>query len=135
MGVQKWMASLTWPTVLLVVLIVSTAQNNVAAVKLNSIVGGILRSTQARTSIVNLHNRSWDQVRVQVRMGNRVNPDENRLLGIFILRRGEFRSIPCEREDVWYRREKNPNNPDGEWTKWVHRPCYEGKPQTYDEYL
>lgn len=89
----------------------------------------------AGKSTVNLHNRSWNRVTVEARIGDDPNPEANRPLGARSLRRGESWVIESEGEDVWYRRDVNPDHPDGKLTVWKHRPCYPRRPDVYDENL
>ena len=92
-------------------------------------------AAQASASTVKLHNRNWDRVVVEARIGDNPDSAANRSLGFRKLRRGETWTIQSRGEDVWYRRAADPNRPDGRWTDWTHRPCYPRRPKTYHEAL
>ncbi len=87
------------------------------------------------TSTVHLHNRRWNRVAVEARIGDDPNPEANRSLGRKMLKRGETWTIQSRGEDVWYHRDADAEHPDGRWTPWVHRPCYPNRADTYDESL
>ena len=89
----------------------------------------------AGTSIVHLHNRRWNRVAVEARIGDHPDPEANRLLGERTLKRGEVWTIRSQGEDVWYRSDADADHPDGRRTPWVHRPCYPNRSATYNENL
>ncbi len=79
-----------------------------------------------------LRNRNWRNVTVEVRQGDNSWPENNRWIGRRSLSTGEEWPVQSSGEDVWYRRDANPDNPDGNMTVWIHRPCY-GNGATYVE--
>jgi hypothetical protein len=97
------------------------------------------QSTGARpasgTSTVNIINGRWNRVNVEARIGDDPNPEANRSLGSRAMRRGEVWPVRSKGEDVWYRRDADPDRPNGQWTPWAHRPCYPRQSKTYSEYL
>lgn len=86
-------------------------------------------------SIVNLHNRRWNRVAVEARIGDDPDPEANRSLGERILKRGEVWTIRSQGEDVWYRSDADADHPDGCRTPWVHRPFYPNRSVTCNENL
>jgi hypothetical protein len=87
----------------------------------------------AMTSRVDIIDRNWARVNVDVRIGNNANPEDNRSLGTRELTRGQTWSIPSDGEDVWYRRDADPDRPNGQWTNWIHRPVYPNVSEVYEE--
>lgn len=94
-----------------------------------------LTTSPAGTSTVNLNNRNWNRLSVEARIGDNPNPESNRSLGTRTLSRGETWPIQSQGEDIWYRRETDPDHPNGQWTVWTHRPCYPNLSETYNENL
>ena len=92
-------------------------------------------ATPAIWSTVNITNRNWNRVTVEVRMGDDAHPENNRSLGTRSLNRGETWPLYSDGEDVWYRRDADPDRPNGQWTAWTHRPCYPNLSEVYDEIL
>lgn len=86
-------------------------------------------------STVNIINGRWNRVTVEARIGDEPDPEANRSLGSKTMRRGETWPVRSHGEDVWYRRDADPDRPDGQWTPWAHRPCYPSQSKTYNEYL
>ena len=88
------------------------------------------------TDTVILRNESWNSITVEALMGNKGVVEENapvdgspRLLYL-----NEDWVIESNGEDVYYRRDADPDNPDGIMTNWSVRPCY-GNGETYVEDL
>ena len=84
------------------------------------------------TDTVILTNTRWNRVTVEVRKGNNSNAESNPSLGSRTLNRNIDWRINSEGEDVFYRRDSDPDHPNGSMTMWTHRPCY-GNGQTYQE--
>lgn len=81
------------------------------------------------SSTVHLINKNWNVVTVEVRKGNNAEPTANPSAGSRLLQRNEDWRISTD-DDIWYRRDANP---DGTFTLWTHRPVYPGNPQDYTE--
>lgn len=81
---------------------------------------------------VYLENESWKRVKVEAVMGNKTPPEANSSLGSEILIKGDKWKIDSNGEDIYYRRDADPDNPDGRMQVWTHRPCY-GNGAVYHE--
>lgn len=86
---------------------------------------------KARTIVI-LRNTHWARVKVEARQGNFQNPMQNRSLGSKVLKRGEAWTIETGRQDLFYRRDADPDHPNGRMNDWHHRPTY-NKDATYTE--
>lgn len=84
------------------------------------------------TDTVILQNTNWNSVNVEVRKGNYDNAESNPSLGSRTLTRNSDWTIYSDGEDIFYRRDTDPDHPNGQWTSWIHRPCY-GQGHTYEE--
>lgn len=73
-------------------------------------------------TVVQLYNKSWDQVMVQVRVGNNANALCNPHYGKtkHFLYKGSVLSIRSVGQDIWIRRDAKPDSPDGQMTAWQH---------------
>lgn len=65
-----------------------------------------------------LRNRRWERVRVEVRIGPSKNCDENDLQGPAVLRRDESWAV-VSNEIVCWRRDQVPGDPSAGWTAWA----------------
>jgi hypothetical protein len=74
-------------------------------------------------SVLRFHDRDWRTVNVQIRQGNDPVPEKNRSLGTVQLNLDQTYDVVGD-ENVWYRRDANPDNPDGSWTMWTLRVIY-----------
>ena len=84
------------------------------------------------TDTVILRNDHWESVTVEVFMGNEADPEANASLGTRNLALNEDWTIYSEAQDIFYRRDNDPDYPDGTMTDFTHRPCY-GNGETYEE--
>ena len=84
------------------------------------------------TDTVIITDVNWNKVKVEAVKGNNADPNANPSEGSQTLSRNGDWKIYSEGEDVWYRRDTNPDHPNGQMTPWTHRPCY-GNGQTYQE--
>jgi hypothetical protein len=75
------------------------------------------------TDTVILANDSWDKVQVQVTKGNNTNAESNPSLGSRTILRDDNWTILSDGENIWYRRDSNPDNPDGSRTYWTLITC------------
>jgi hypothetical protein len=64
-----------------------------------------------------LHNRRWDRVRVEVRVGPSDNCENNEVQGPSILRRDETWTV-VSAESICWRRDQVPSDPSAGWTAW-----------------
>jgi hypothetical protein len=70
--------------------------------------------------IMTLHNRDWQNgVNVEARQGSHIVPEQNPSLGTCWLQYNENWVITSGTDDVFYRRDTDPNNPNGNMTEWV----------------
>ena len=72
-----------------------------------------------------LVNNSWNRVTVEVRKGkfddvNQNSPFETRAMG-----KGKW-TIPCSSDEgyVWWRRDADPDHPNGQWNGWTRKACF-----------
>lgn len=86
----------------------------------------LILSQNAQAADVIIHNPSWNQVTVEVRVGNNAACDQNIPRGSFPLSRGGAVIITTGGEDVCWRRERIQtiqmgNGPDGIASLWEAR--------------
>lgn len=83
------------------------------------------RGSWARTetimAIFNLYNRTWaNGLNVDVVIGNNPDCSRNRPLGAKNLTfNGAPWPIDVGTSDICYRRDRDPDNPDGSWNEWT----------------
>lgn len=83
-------------------------------------------------ALVILHNRIWHRgVRVQIRQGNNANAELNPLVWDGRIPDGGSQSIQSDGEDIYFRRERDPDHTFTGWQIWTHRPVYDDP--KYDE--
>lgn len=76
-------------------------------------------------------NKYWAKMHLQIRVGNSPTPENNQSVYDGILSKDASTSVGY---DVlcWYRRDANPDNPNGQFTAWTSTGCYRGSPCTVD---
>lgn len=75
-------------------------------------------------STVNLRNSAWQAgVRVEAHKGMNQDPDQNPSLGIQMIPYDEAWQIISD-VNVQWRREVDPDQPQGQWTQWNDVPVY-----------
>lgn len=84
------------------------------------------------TDTVVIVNKNWERVTVNARKGNFLDPNLNTDLGERELARNQNWTLYSDGESIHYRRDRDPGNPDGAMTDFVHRPCY-ATGKTYEE--
>jgi hypothetical protein len=82
------------------------------------------------TDTVVLNNDAWTQVYVEAQKGMNATPGQNASLGTRTLALNDQWTIPSDGDSVWYRRDADPDNHNGQLTPWVEQPCY-ATGQTY----
>jgi hypothetical protein len=82
--------------------------------------GGNRMADQRDRTVANVHliNEDWDQVNVEVRRGNETDCALNAAFETKLLARGDEWVIPAPGVDVCYRRDADPDHPNGQWTEW-----------------
>lgn len=75
-------------------------------------------------STVSIKNTHWQKVHVQVRKGYSSDPNSNKLIFDQYLTMGQSRAFTIDGDDLLYRRDKDPDHPDGiHFTKWEYANC------------
>jgi hypothetical protein len=75
-------------------------------------------SADPTTALVHLNNVTWNRVNVEVRRGRENSCASNAVFQTKILEKGELWTIPAPNVDICYRRDANPDHPNGQWTDW-----------------
>jgi hypothetical protein len=76
---------------------------------------------EGRTNADPLHNRDWHNgVNVQARRGPYLDPNQNTYLGERQLQYNADWIIDSGTDDVQYRRDADPDHPDGTMTPWTN---------------
>jgi hypothetical protein len=71
--------------------------------------------------IITLHNRDWHAgVNVEAHQGMSFDPNQNPSLGARLLSYQSDWVIDSGTDDVQYRRDANPDHPDGTMTVWTN---------------
>jgi len=80
-------------------------------------------------SRVIVKNEAWNNMSIQVRVGSNTTPDQNPRYksGEFILAKGTTLRIETAGEDVWVRRQSDPDHPNGNWAAWIHQSVVSGQ--------
>lgn len=77
----------------------------------------LAEQTRAIPGMLELRNTRWERVRVEVRVGQSQNCEENSGQGSSVLRRDQSWAVLSE-EVVCWRRERVPGDPSAGWTAW-----------------
>lgn len=82
----------------------------------------IRRNFMQFNSIVSIRNSQWEKVHIQVRKGFSDDPSRDQLIFDQFLDKGQSRSFTVDNgDDIVYRRDLDPNHPDGKhFTKWTY---------------
>lgn len=92
------------------VLIVGVAATTLQAAKAPASDGNVI-----------LENTAWNQVRIQVRIGNNQNVESNPQVDDVTLLKGQSKSYYISGSNsVYFRRKADPDNPNSEWRTWTH---------------
>jgi hypothetical protein len=79
-------------------------------------------SSQPSEPVVELTNSRWSAVNVEVRRGTESDCGLNAAFETRELDRGETWAIPVPQGDLCYRRDRDPDHPNGEWSSWRRVP-------------
>lgn len=71
-------------------------------------------------------NKNWNQLHLQVRVGNQSVPENNTLVKDVVLKKGESVNVDY---DVlcYYRRDADPDKPNGNFTTWTGTGCFKNQ--------
>lgn len=68
-------------------------------------------------------NKYWNNLHLQVRVGNQSNPESNQLVQDVTL--GRNQSVTVDYDVLcYYRRDSNPDEPNGSFTTWTSTGCF-----------
>ena len=72
-----------------------------------------------------LVNNAFDHVKVEVRKGANSNVNQLPVYEVRTMGKGKW-PIPCSADEgfVWWRRDANPDHPDGRWSGWTSKACF-----------
>jgi len=71
-------------------------------------------------STITFHNQSWKKgVNVEVHFGDDDKPNVNSSIGIRQIAYQEDWRVSCSAAILQYRRDRNPDNPEGQMTGWT----------------
>jgi hypothetical protein len=85
-------------------------------------------------STVHLINADWNSVNVDVRQGDNGDVNQNNNLGTRNLARNQEWVIQTE-QNIQYRWDRDPDNPNGTYTDWVNIPIYPDQPQDIPQHI
>lgn len=71
---------------------------------------------------LSIHNYAWNNANIQIRVGNATDPENNPWYagGSFSLKKDTVLVVHTSGEDVFVRRESDPDHPNGQWGAWLH---------------
>jgi hypothetical protein len=74
---------------------------------------------------VTLVNSAWNRVTIEVRKGKYDDVNQNAAYETRTMGKGRW-TIPCAAEEgyVWWRRDADPDHPNGQWTGWTRKACF-----------
>lgn len=75
-----------------------------------------LHNSSART--LHLQVSSWNQIRVEVRVGPNTTCDSLGSLGVQVLQRGQEWEVQFDDPVICWRRDQTPGDPASKWTAW-----------------
>ena len=76
------------------------------------------KSKKSSSGTVTITNKYWNNMHLQVRIGNNSVPENNNLVFDGNLPRGQSRTFNFD-VLMWYRRDANPDNPNGNFSSWT----------------
>ncbi|WP_157650676.1 hypothetical protein [Burkholderia ubonensis] len=86
-------------------------------------------------SHVHLQNSAWSSVNVEVRRGNAGSCDQNPVVNKTAVPKGGELVVDSNGEDVCWRRDTDPDHPNGQWTGWSNQSVFAGDGRDYYENL
>ena len=76
-------------------------------------------------------NKHWSRLHLQIRVGNESIPEKNALVKDIVLNKGESVSVGYD-VVCYYRRDTNPDDPNGNFTTWTSAGCSRNQPCVVD---
>ena len=77
-------------------------------------------------AVLRLHNPAWDRVTVEVRRGNADSCDDNTPYQTKDMTLDETWEIEHDDQDICWRRDRDPQFPDGQMTDWLRQSFLDG---------
>jgi len=79
---------------------------------------GALDRSNGPARTLQLLNSSWNQIKVEVRVGPTANCDAFQSLGVYVLQRGQEWKVQFDDPVICWRRDQTPGDPSSTWAAW-----------------